>query len=360
MSLVRPVRVLGALSLAFAATLTTLAGVVDVTPAAAAVGVPAEPTGVSWTANVTNIVVSFTAPADNGSDPILGYTVEAHDLSTGTTSTEPPCATTTCTLTGLSDGDTFNFTVTAFNDVGQGPTSPTSSSVVAFDELVPFGCTSDYFVAEGGQLIHSTDLSSWAPLGAPITALNAIGTYEGVVVGIKPEGARVPPHVVLVDADGNEVDLGAFVGLPSGRYIAGATDGILEQYYVSTKHALYFVNPANSTATPISLPASITFHSDFVSVLGFLVQMKGGSIEASNGSENERFNVPRHDRGVPAGEFWAGSSSQPSFDWVRASDGAIFQADVMASTPTVTRVGSMPTAGTVSLPNDAASCIFGW
>lgn len=66
-------------------------------------------------------VLSWSPPNDNGS-PITSYLVEGGGVS-------QTCETTTCTLTGLTNGTTYHFTVTAINDVGQSPASGASGDV---------------------------------------------------------------------------------------------------------------------------------------------------------------------------------------------------------------------------------------
>ncbi|WP_125773473.1 Ig-like domain-containing protein [Antribacter gilvus] len=65
------------------------------------------------------VVLSWDPPNNNGAD-ITGYTVRS---SNGYTK---ECATTTCTLDGLTNNVIYTFTVTATNDVDEGPPSPPS------------------------------------------------------------------------------------------------------------------------------------------------------------------------------------------------------------------------------------------
>ena len=93
-----------------------------VTPTA--VTAPLAPTGVSATAGNGSATVSWTAPA-NGGSPITSYTVtpfiagvaQATTVVTGT----PPAA--QATVSGLTNGTAYTFTVTATNAVGTGPSS---------------------------------------------------------------------------------------------------------------------------------------------------------------------------------------------------------------------------------------------
>jgi hypothetical protein len=106
---------------------------------------PGAPTNVTAT-NAANAqsVVSWTAPASNGDATITGYTVTA---SPGGRT----CAWTTgdlsCTVTGLTNGTNYTFSVTATNASGTGSASEVSSSVT------PIAPQSINFVSVGTQLL---------------------------------------------------------------------------------------------------------------------------------------------------------------------------------------------------------------
>ncbi|MGM0929734.1 MAG: Ig-like domain-containing protein [Actinomycetota bacterium] len=76
-----------------------------------------------------SVVLSWTAPSDNG-DRITGYTVNA--VGGGFSQ---QCATTTCTLTGLTNDVEYTFTVTAENSVGT--SDPSAESAVARPDVQP-------------------------------------------------------------------------------------------------------------------------------------------------------------------------------------------------------------------------------
>jgi hypothetical protein len=90
---------------------------------------PAAPTGVTATPGDGTATVSWTAPS-NGGSAITSYTVTPWNGSTqlaSTTVTGSPLWTST-TISGLSDGTAYTFTVTATNSVGTStPSSPSAA-----------------------------------------------------------------------------------------------------------------------------------------------------------------------------------------------------------------------------------------
>jgi alpha-tubulin suppressor-like RCC1 family protein len=91
------------------------------------------PTAVTAVGFDRSAAVWFTAPASNGGAAITGYTVTATDSTTSAnggqtcTTTDPSAG---CTVAGLTNGDSYTFTVTATNADGASAASTASNAVV--------------------------------------------------------------------------------------------------------------------------------------------------------------------------------------------------------------------------------------
>jgi len=94
------------------------------TATAAPATVPGAPTGVSATAGSGQAIVTFTAPANDGGSAITGYTVTSSPGNITASGASSPI-----TVTGLTNGTAYTFTVTATNSAGTGPASAASNAV---------------------------------------------------------------------------------------------------------------------------------------------------------------------------------------------------------------------------------------
>ncbi len=95
------------------------------------IAVPGAPGIGSATGSNGRATVSFAAPSSDGGSPVTAYTVVATDLTDvarggqTTNGTSSPL-----TVTGLTNGDTYTFAVTATTAAGPGPASASSNRVV--------------------------------------------------------------------------------------------------------------------------------------------------------------------------------------------------------------------------------------
>ena len=91
--------------------------------------VPCAPTIGTATAltNSTTATVTYSAPANNGGSAITSYIATAN--TGGITATLSQAGSGTITVTGLTAGTTYTFTVAAVNIVGTGAASTSSNSI---------------------------------------------------------------------------------------------------------------------------------------------------------------------------------------------------------------------------------------
>ena len=108
----------------------------SVTPSGATA--PAAPTNVSASPATGQAQVSWTAPSNNGS-PITGYTVTPFIGSTAQTPVPVSNGSaTSATVTGLTNGTAYTFTVSATNSIGTGAASTASSAATPEDTIFDF------------------------------------------------------------------------------------------------------------------------------------------------------------------------------------------------------------------------------
>ncbi|HVS84970.1 MAG TPA: fibronectin type III domain-containing protein [Gaiellaceae bacterium] len=163
----------------------------QVTPA----GAPGAPTNVSAVAGDSSAVVSFDPPASDGGSPILGYDVLVSGEESPRTVAGSPA-----TITGLTNGTSYTFTVAAFNSVEPGPMSESSNAVVpaptppALVATVPGAPTGVSATAGDGSatvgFLPPADDGGSAILGYTVTASPGGATATGsgspiVVTGLK-------------------------------------------------------------------------------------------------------------------------------------------------------------------------------
>jgi Domain of unknown function (DUF4082)/Fibronectin type III domain/Bacterial Ig domain len=100
--------------------------------------VPSSPTGVTASAATKQALVSWNAPANEGGSPLTGYTVTPFIGASAQTPVHVSPSTTSTTLTGLSNGTSYTFAVTASNEVGESALSSASNSVTPQDTIFDF------------------------------------------------------------------------------------------------------------------------------------------------------------------------------------------------------------------------------
>jgi Domain of unknown function (DUF4082)/Fibronectin type III domain/Bacterial Ig domain len=133
-------------------------------------GKPSPPTAVSAAAAASKALVRWTAPSSEGGGPITGYTVTPYIGTTAQTPVNVSPPATSTTLTGLANGTSYTYKVTATNSVGTSEPSLPSSAVAPEDTIFEFATPAT---------VDSGDPSS-VELGVKFTAAE-----NGSVTGIR-------------------------------------------------------------------------------------------------------------------------------------------------------------------------------
>jgi hypothetical protein len=205
-----------------------------VTPQAQAA--PGAPTAVSAVAGNGSATVSWTAPS-NGGSPITSYTITPYTTGEGSTALTPMTITgtppaTTATVSGLANGTTYQFAVSATNAIGTGLGSTQTAQVTpAGPPLAPTGVS-----ATAGPASANVTWTAPDPQGSPITSYT-VTPYVGSTAQVPQTVSGSPPA--------------------TSSLMAGLTDGTSYTFVVTATNALgTSVSSAPSAAvTPADVPA---------------------------------------------------------------------------------------------------------
>jgi hypothetical protein len=246
----------------------------------APVGTPGAPTIGNATGGNSSATVSFTPPSSNGGAPVTSYTVTANDETDPTNGGQTATATgSPITVTGLTNGDTYDLTVTATNAVGTGPSSQPSNAVTPI-----------------GQPSLSITPSE-AKVGSPL-ALSGQNFQPGetVVIHVGSATGKVVASEAA-DSSGSFSSTGSVPVAPYGTYqllAVGSTSGDTAQAPFTVEAAVA-LSP-NSASPGSSVHATLTgFAPDqsvslrFNSPSGTLL---GRATTSSAGRGNVDFDVP--------------------------------------------------------------------
>jgi len=146
--------------------------------ASAAATAPGSPTGVTAVAGNAQATVSWTAPASNGGAAITSYTATAVEDNTKSCTTGDG-STLTCTVTGLTNGTAYTFTVTATNSAGTSAASSASSAVTPSAPVVSPGSPTGVTATAGDAQATVSWTAPTSNGGAAITGYTVTSSPGG-------------------------------------------------------------------------------------------------------------------------------------------------------------------------------------
>ncbi|QKS46473.1 glycoside hydrolase family 6 protein [Paenibacillus cellulosilyticus] len=229
------------------------------TPVASAT-VPAAPTGLTATAGNAQVVLAWTA-----STGATSYNVKRATTSGGTYTTVATGVTgTTYTNTGLTNGTTYYYVVSAVNSVGESSNSSQASATPVAPVTVPAAPTGLTATAGNAQVVLAWTASTGATSYNVKRATTSGGTFTTVATGVTgttytdtglTNGTTYYYVVSAVNSAGESANSSAVSATPAG---STTTSSLVVQYKVSNANAtdnqIYATfNIKNTGATAVSL-----------------------------------------------------------------------------------------------------------
>jgi len=192
--------------------------------------VPGAPTTVTAVAGNTQATVSFVSPSSSGGSPITSYTVTSSPGGITSSSSTSPII-----INGLTNGQTYTFTVKATNVVGDGPASSPSNSVTPYTVPdAPTGLT---------PIAGNTEVNlNWV---APV--------WNG--------GSAITDYVVQfkLSASSSWSTFADGISIVPSATVSGLLNGQSYDFRVSAVNLAGQGNPsAQTTAVPVSVPDAPT------------------------------------------------------------------------------------------------------
>ena len=238
---------------------------------------PGAPTGVSAVPGDGSATVSWTPPTDGGGS-ITSYTVTPYDGSVAQTPTTVSSAWPTATVTGLTNGTSYTFVVTASNTAGTGPPSSSSNAVTPS-------------ATAGGQW---SSLMSW-----PMVAIHSILMKNGKVLQFdgwqQPEPTQVwdPATQTFTNQTApDSVFCSGVAELPDGRVLVVGGYGGLSTGKIGIVDTSIF-DPATSTWTRVANMHNPRWYPDLTELAdGRFVAISGNSTNATTWAENPEVYDP--------------------------------------------------------------------
>jgi len=210
--------------------------------------VPDAPTSLTATSGNTQVSLSWTAPSDDGGDDIIDYLVEYGTNSTSlNTFADGTSNATSAIVTGLTNDQTYYFSVSAINSVGTG----NSSSIVT---STPSGNVILYGLNSNSQIYYTAQDSdgafpSWTHIPGALVTISDVTDSDGNII-LYGLNSNSQIYYTAQDSDG---------GFSSWTHIPGAlvtisdvtdSDGNIILYGLNSNSQIYYTAQSDDGTFP--------------------------------------------------------------------------------------------------------------
>jgi hypothetical protein len=243
------------------------------------VGVPGAPTSVHATAGDGAAAVTWAAAPGNGA-PITGYAITSTPEGKTCALASPFPATLSCTVTGLTNGQPYTFTVTATNVVGEG--SPSAASEPVTPAALPDAPTT-VGVAPGDGLVTVSWNAPASDGGGAITAYTVAAAPGGRTCSIATPFAATLSCTVSGLTNGQPYTFRVSATNSSGTGLPSAASTAVVP--ASGRLTIGFATTSIGTSAGSSLPVALAWSSSLTNtaIARWTLQRRLGTASAWTG-----------------------------------------------------------------------------
>ena len=225
---------------------------------------PGAPQNVVGAAGDSSVTVSWTPPPDGGS-AITGYTLTTFVNGVAQNSFAVPGTSTSASVTGLTNGTQYTFTVTATNVMGTGPPSAASSPVTPAQGFISFVPARLMDTRSGHSTIDGGFNGIGVRTAGSVTSLNVLGRggigadAAAVVLNVTVTEAAAAGFVTVYPCGGNPPTASSLnyvqgSTIPNAVFVQVGTNGQVCLFTQSDVHLIVDANgyfPAGSSLSPL-------------------------------------------------------------------------------------------------------------
>ncbi len=280
---------------------------IDVVPHTA----PSAPLALVATAAQASVVLAWQVPASDGGQPVTDYVVQYSTSSSGPFATfaDGTSATTTATVTGLTNNTAYFFRVAAANPAGSSswsalagatprsaPSAPTITGITSGSRFLTVAFTAP--VDNGGAAVtgyqYQLDGGTWTTAAATSSPLTITGLTNGVTYGVQIRavnavGGGTASNIVNAKPFGVPAAVVGFRATPSGNTVSLAWDAVNDNGSPVTAYNII----RWSAATEGAIAASFTTTDTSIDVTGLSNGTYFFTVEATNAAGTGPRTSPR-------------------------------------------------------------------